>query len=71
MTLTEKRMVRMWAAAAHTGDWYELNRILWEISRVLDAEGIAQGAEVFSFLAGIALQRAVDETTARKMRVAA
>jgi hypothetical protein len=71
MTLTEKRLVKMWTATDYGGDWYDLNKTLWEIGKVLEAEGNAAGADLFTFLAGIALQRAVDETHARKMRVAA
>lgn len=71
MTLTEKRLIKLWTATDYGGDWYELNKTLWEISRVLEAEGKADAAETFAFLAGIALQRAVDETQARKMAVAA
>ena len=47
--LTEQRLVRMWTATDYGGDWYELNRTLWEVAK----------------------QRAVDETQARKMKVAA
>jgi len=69
MTLTEKRLVKMWTATSYGGDWYELNKTLWEIAKVLEAEGMETGAELFTFLSSIALQRAVDETQARKMKV--
>lgn len=69
--LTEQRLVRMWTATDYGGDWYELNKTLWEIAKVLEAEGHQSGADLFTFLAGIALQRAMDETQARKMKVAA
>lgn len=71
MTLTEKRLVKLWTATDYGGDWYELNRTLWEIAKFLEADGNTQGGDLFGFLAGIALQRAVDETQARKMKVAA
>lgn len=71
MTLTEKRLIKLWTATDYGGDWYDLNRTLWEISKFFEADGNASAAEMFGFLAGIALQRAVDETQERKMKVAA
>lgn len=71
MTLTEQRLVKLWTATDYGGDWYDLNRTLWEIGKFLEADGNTAGGDVFAFLAGIALQRAVDETQARKMGVAA
>lgn len=71
MTLTEKRLVKLWTATDYGGDWYELNRTLLEVAKFLEAEGNTRGGDLFRFLAGIALQRAVDETQARKMKVAA
>ncbi|MFZ5529596.1 MAG: hypothetical protein ACOY4U_00865 [Pseudomonadota bacterium] len=71
MNMTEQRLVRMWSATTFGGDWFDLNKTLWEISKVLEAEGMQDGAEQFSLLANVALQIAVDETRARKMRVAA
>lgn len=71
MTLTEKRLIKLWSATDYGGDWYDLNKILWEIAKFLEADGHDDGAQTFSFLASIALQRAVDDTQARKMRVAA
>lgn len=71
LTLTEKRLVKLWTATDHGGDWYELNRMLWEVAKFLEAAGNTEGGDLFAFLACIALQRAVDETQARKMKVAA
>lgn len=70
-TLTENRMVKLWAAAGQSGDWYELNKIFWEIAKVLESLCYGAAADEFAFLAGLALQRAVDDTVARKMQVAA
>lgn len=69
-TLTEKRLIKLWTATDYGGDWYELNKILWEIALVLEAEGhdADADADLFTFLAGIALQRAVDDTQARKIK---
>lgn len=66
ITLTEQRLCKMWTATSYGGDWYELNKTLWEIAQVLRAEGMAEQTEVFAFCSAIALQRAVDETQKRK-----
>ena len=71
MTLTEQRLCRMWAATTFGGDFYELNKTLWEIAMVMRAEGMADRTDDFALLSQVALQRAVDEIAERKMKVAA
>ena len=69
MTLTEQRLIKMWTATDYGGDWYDLNRTLWHIAKVLEAEGKAEAAAEFEFLAGIAMWRAINDITARKMKL--
>lgn len=65
MTLTEKRLVKLWTATDYGGDWYELNKTLHEIAVVLQIAGL-QAADDFAFCASIALQRAVMRSMERK-----
>lgn len=69
MTLTEKRLIKLWTATDYGGDWYELNKTLWQIAKVLEAEDKAEAAEVFEMLAGVAMWRAILEITERKMKL--
>lgn len=69
MTLTEQRLIKMWTATDYGGDWYELNKQLWNIAKVLEAEGKDEAAEVFELLAGVAMWRAINDIIARKTTI--
>lgn len=73
MTLTEQRLIKMWTATDYGGDWYELNKTLWHIAKVLEAEDKAEAAETFELLSGVAMWRAINDIIARKttLKVAA
>lgn len=66
MTLTEQRLIKMWTATDYGGDWYDLNKTLWHIAKVLEAECKAEAAAEFEFLAAVAMWRSILEITERK-----
>lgn len=68
---TEQRLVRMWTATHYGGDWFDLNHTLWEVAKVLEAQGQQPAADEIVLLAALALHRAVAETQAGKLKVAA
>ena len=66
MTNSEQRLVKMWTACAHGGDWFELNRTLHEIAMVLICEGHDKTAELFNDASNLALRRYVDTVIQRE-----
>lgn len=69
MTLTEQRLTKMWTATDYGGNWYDTNRTLWNIAKVLEAEGKQEAAETFELLAGVAMWRAINDITSRKTKI--
>lgn len=84
MTLTEKRMVRIWQKAELAGTdhaWYDTSYALHNIAEAVHAaaeelqhEALDQHADAWRFLSGMALQRALianHEAKTVQMEVAA